>query len=142
MSFDRRDTQALNDATNAGISCFGMDSVGDGRNEVYVKKIECPYQPQKPNGDSLLAKAIEAYARIYPKDTVWVEICSDSIPQYIHKAIKSLSGLGCRVVITHGKSSTHGSGQLLANDLIKDTKAANQAGDLWHPIENKFVRAD
>jgi hypothetical protein len=141
MSYDHRDSTALNKATEAGIKCFGAGIVGDSLRQVTLNKIECPCLPDSETPEILLANAIEAFTRIYPDDTLWVEVICDDIPLYVTDAVKSLQGFGCRMIVTHGAKSSHDIGSHLITSLSATVKAANHGGTLWHPIREDFVSA-
>lgn len=141
MSYDSRDGIALSAANDAGIKCFLGDVVGDGRYEVFLRKIQCPCNPNTEAPEKLLANAIDALTRLSTGDTIWVEVLCDKMPQYVFEAFLILKGFGCRSIVTHAGSSTHGKGPLLSSSLCDAVKAANEGGNLWHPIDNKFVTA-
>lgn len=141
MAYDGRDTTAINAANAAGIKCTLGKTVGDGSQQVFLHQIQAPCEPIEPNHAKLLANAIEALTRIYPGDTVWVEVVCESIPEYVQDAIDSLVGFGCRMVITHNGSSTHGNVPPLSGSLCKSVRSANIGGSVWHPLENRFVNS-
>lgn len=140
MGFDARDTAAINKANVAGIICNRAGPVGND-NQVYLDTIKVPCVPNGPDHAKLLADAVEAFTRIYPDDTVRVDVVCDYIPEYVQLAIDSLIGFGCRVIITHKGSSTHGNVPRLTDSLCKSVRAANNGGMVWHPLENRFVNS-
>lgn len=139
MAFDDRDTAAINTANAAGISCTRGAPVGDSIHQVFLHTIRAPCVPNGPDHAELLANAIEAFTRIYPGDTVWVDVVCQGLPGYVQDAIDSLIGFGCRMIITHNGSSSHGNVPPLTNSLCKSVRSANIGGKVWHPIENRFV---
>lgn len=142
MGWDSRDTAALNAATAAGIKCFAIGVVGDNGRQVMLNKIECPGQPSSGSPEKLLADAIEGITRLSAGgDSLWIEVTSNVIPQYVADAVSALHGFGCRMIVTHGNKSTRGNGVLLDNSLCTAVEAANQGGAIWHPLEQTFVFA-
>lgn len=140
MGYDSRDTAAINAAIAAGFDCSLAESVGTD-NQVFLHSIKCPSLPDSPDNVKILANAIEGLTRIYPGDTVWVDVLREDLPQYVQDAVESLVGFGTRVIITHNGSATHGSTPRLAEALCNAVRKANVGGALWHPIENEFVRS-
>lgn len=141
MGWDSRDTAALNAATKAGIKCFGVGLVENIQRPVMLNKIECPCQPSSEAPEKLLEGAIEAFTRFSPDDTLWVEITCEDIPKYVADAVAGLHGFGCRIIVSQGSKSTHGSGPLLDSSLCDVVKAANHGGTIWHPLEEALVSA-
>lgn len=139
MGYDARDTAAINAAIAAGFDCSLGETVGVENHQVFLHSIKCPSLPHSPDNVKLLANAIEAFTRIYPGDTVWVDVLDEDLPQYVKDAIDSLVGFGTRVIITHKGSSTHGNTPRLAESLCNAVRRANVGGALWHPIEKAFV---
>jgi hypothetical protein len=142
MGFNSSDTTALNAATDAGMKCFTLGMVGDSQRQEALNKIECPCQGNsEDNPKKLLAGAIEAYTRIYPEDTLWVEVNCDKIPSYVMDAVVDLQSFGCRMIVSHGAKSSHGKGPSLSASLCEAVKAANRGGKIWHPLEEVFMSA-
>ncbi|MFV2922213.1 hypothetical protein [Pseudomonas alloputida] len=140
MGYDSRDTAAINAAIAAGFDC-SLSGTVEADDQVFVHSIKCPSLPDSQDNGKLLANAIEALTRIYPGDTVWVDVLSEDLPQYVQDAIDSLVGFGTRVIITHNGSATHGNDPRLAEALCNAVRRANVGGALWHPIEKEFVRS-
>ena len=142
MGWDSRDIAAMNAATAAGIKCFAIGVVGDNGRQVMLNKIECPGQPSSGTPEKLLADAIEGFTRLSAGgDSLWVEVISDEIPQYVADAVSALHGFGCRMIVTQGSKSTRGKGELLDRSLCDVVEAANLGGAIWHPLEETFVLA-
>lgn len=138
MGFDARDPAAINAANAAGFTCSHGEMVGKNQ-QVFLHSIKCPDLPDGPSDAKLLANAIEAFTRIYPGDTVWVDVLREDFPKYVQDAIDSLAGFGTRVIITHKESATHGNAPRLPEPLCDAVKRANVRGSLWHPFEKAFV---
>lgn len=141
MSYDDRDTAAISAANSAGIKCTLGKPVNSGTPPVYLHQIQVPCAPNGADHAKLLANAIEALTRIYPGDTVWLDVICNAIPKYVQDAVDSLISFGCRIIITHNGHSTHGSVPRLSSSLCVSVRSANIGGFVWHPIENRLVNA-
>lgn len=135
--YNSTDTAALNTARLAGFDTLSIDIVETSN---LLSKLRCPLEPTCDEPSKVLAGAIEALDRFSANSTVWLEIEGGLyVPSYVTEAIKSLAGIGTRLIVTCGPASTHLPGPLLNTDLIEAVSAANVGAHLWHPLEKITV---
>jgi hypothetical protein len=72
--------------------------------------------------------------------TLWLDVRSPSIPQFIGDAIARCHGAGWGIVLTHGNTCSHSPDSALSQVLVSQLHGVNRAGGVvWHPLENALV---
>ncbi|MEF9896763.1 MAG: hypothetical protein RR736_18905 [Pseudomonas sp.] len=137
MAYGSLDTQAHNEANQAGIRTKGIDIV-DARNA--LSTLLCPRNPNTSNPASVLAKAIEASDRFMADTTVCLEVEGPSpVPSYVNEAIELIQGYPVKLIVVCDGASTHEPGALLDQALCDQVNAVSSGQTLWHPISKQLV---
>ncbi len=140
MGYSSQDFAALNAARAAGFNPLLRETDDLDR---HLDHFHCPDTPLCLDPAGVLAAAIEAACRFDGKTTVWLDVGDrETIPEYVHGAIRSMSGFGASIVVTQAGHCSHGpQAGLLDPKLQEAIYQANGSGYIWHPITDQLVYA-
>ncbi len=135
MGTTQKDADAIKLAVDRGFQ-FGEPETGNH----IVSQIFLASPPHFGDESSVLAEAIDSMNRMMGEDvTVWIDVQSNDVPDYIEPAIIKCRGKGIGIIITHAGKSTSEPGPLLSSALIESVRNAARDGMIWHPLEGKMV---
>ncbi|MFD2274777.1 hypothetical protein ACFS07_36410 [Undibacterium arcticum] len=73
--------------------------------------------------------------------TVWLDIKTVHIPEFVAAAIDRCAGFGLGLVVTHGECCSHPPGMPLPDGILSAMGRALRSGWVWHPGAKAAINA-
>jgi hypothetical protein len=137
MGFNSDDATALNRAGPL-FSPVLVDGgeIGHGMMHFKVTSADLP-----DGATMILTLALEAAMRMQQEMSTWIDIQTDTFPEFVTHAIQNCTGFGLKTIVTWKNMSSHPPGVPLSEDLLSAIRNAQQTSAIWHPLAQEFVPA-